>query len=84
MSEWNPCHVEDDGRVRFRWDEDVQAHDVDVEVDAAVSSDEVTCEVCLGEYCPDVAKKPHTVRLSSYLSVCLWTKPQVSPERQLI
>ena len=41
ISEWNPCHIEDDGRVRYRWDEDVGAHDVEVDVGDLASSDSV-------------------------------------------
>ena len=40
VSEWNPCY-DDDGNARFRWDEDVGAHNIEVgaaDVDAAASS----------------------------------------------
>jgi hypothetical protein len=39
VSEWNPCKGED-GRVRYRWDADVGAHDI--EVDAAMTDDGAT------------------------------------------
>ena len=58
--------MEDDGRVRYRWDEDVGAHDVEVDVGDRASSDSI-CGVCLEDYCPDVARTPHTVRLRSLL-----------------
>ena len=32
VSEWNPCFTED-GRWRYKWDEEIGAHDVDVEVE---------------------------------------------------
>ena len=40
VSEWNPCY-DDDGNVRYKWDEDVGAHDVEVsldDVDASASA----------------------------------------------
>ena len=33
-SEWNPCFA-DDGRWRYKWDEEIGAHDVEVELDEA-------------------------------------------------
>ena len=41
VSEWNPCHIEEDGRVRYRWNEDVEAHDVEVELDVGVGASAV-------------------------------------------
>ena len=70
VSEWNLCQIDDDGRIRYRWDEDVGAHDVEVALDAGAMDDTV-CGVWLEDYCPDVAATPHTVRLRSVLERCL-------------
>ena len=67
VSEWNPCHIDEDGRVRYRWDEDVGAHDVEVDVEGSNAADSMECGVCLESYCPDVGATPHTVRLGSLL-----------------
>ena len=73
VCEWNPCK-DADGRVRYRWDADVGAHDVEVDVsmlDDGVSTDgseeHLRCGTCLSDFCPDVTAAPQTVRLSSLL-----------------
>ena len=75
VSEWNPCHGED-GSERFRWDEEVGAHDV---------------EVCLDDYCADVSTTPHTTRLSHLLERVLRSdcgeavaEVDLNPIRQLV
>ena len=47
VSEWNPCHYDDDGYVRFRWDDEVGAHDVEVGMGADDDQEDMTCQVCL-------------------------------------
>lgn len=69
VSEWNPCFG-DDGEVRYFWDEEVGAHDIEVDVGVGVGQAGVPSAdrgVVLGDYCPDVAGTPHTVRLRSLL-----------------
>ena len=71
VSEWNPCFG-DDEEVRFLWDREVGAHDIEVDLDVA-ATDSVDAAgdgdagVRLRDYCPDVAETPHSVRLSSLL-----------------
>ena len=94
LSEWNPCHIDDDGQVRFRWDEDVGAHDVEVDVSESVGGDvaaaagdtaveDMMCGVCLGEYCPDVSTTPHTVRLRSLLERLLVDEESGKPAEEV-
>ena len=33
VSEWNPCYADDDMGCRYTWDDDIGAHDVEVDVD---------------------------------------------------
>jgi hypothetical protein len=91
VSEWNPCFGEGE-EVRFRWDEDVGAHDVEVAMgDADGSASDVAAAVRLHSFCPDVASTPHTVRLSSLLEKVLLepdgtprTEVDLNPVRQLV
>ena len=39
VSEWNPCFA-DDGVCRYKWDEDIGAHDVSVELPVDASSEQ--------------------------------------------
>jgi hypothetical protein len=75
VSEWNPCCGED-GSERFRWDEEVGAHDV---------------EVHLEDYCADASSTPHTTRLSHLLQRVLCndrgeavSEVDLNPIRQLV
>jgi len=91
VSEWNPCFGEGE-EVRFRWGEDVGAHDVDVAMgDADGSASDAAAAVRLHSFCPDVASTPHTVRLSSLLEKVLLepdgtprTEVDLNPVRQLV
>ena len=83
VSEWNPCYGED-GDVRFRWDEEVGAHDVEMEMGASIG-------VPLDAFCPDVSELPHTVHLRSLLERVLLEEDgaprgvvDLNPVRQLV
>ena len=82
VSEWNPCHLDDDGYVRFRWDEEVGAHDVEVDMGADADQTDMTCQVCLESYCPDVSSTPHIVRLGSLLERLLLDRSSGEPWRR--
>ena len=82
-SEWNPCYGEG-GDVRFRWDEEVGAHDVEMEMGAGIG-------VSLDELCPDVSVLPRTVCLRSLLERVLLEEDgaprgvdDLNPVRQLV
>lgn len=33
VSEWNPCYADDGRGCRYKWDDEIGAHDVEVDVD---------------------------------------------------
>ena len=90
VSEWNPCYGEQED-FRFSWDEEVGAHDVEVDLQGVSGTGGEDPHVRLDGFCPDVASTPHTVRLRGLLEKVLLeadgtprAEVDLNPVRQLV